>query len=915
MWLTLKQSIQKNYELALPWLALLLGFLFAYAFWKNEKQSAEFDQQIRFEYKVKTAKDLIVQHVEIYEQTLYGLQSFYKASDFVTEDEFNRYVGVLFDPKKYHGLKEVSFIKYVDINLPSSYQQFIPSMDVFLHQNGHGQHQASILAPKVYVVPSQSTALYADMFIRPEVKTTMLLAAKNNTPALFSSQYQFQESQPVDVFVLQLPIYNLANTNLTGQMPQIDGWVSVEVATNDFFQVALQSILSSDLAYTVYEGQMVDGQKQIFDSQLRAKGFPHQTSLFEKHLNINVLGQDWLLAVHSLPAYDRSVDYSNADTVGFICLLASFAFAGIVHLLVARLRTLKTMQQVSHRLSISEQRWQFALEGTGDGLLDWDLESNQVMFSKRWKEMLGYQEHEISNHPDEWRHRIHPEDYVEVMKVLDASLNNQTNNYSIEFRLKCKDDSWKWVLARGMVVSRDADGKPLRMVGTQADISNIKESEEAVWQHANFDSLTGLPNRRNFYNRLDQELKKAKRSGLKVALIFLDLDKFKEVNDTQGHDQGDFLLKLTANRLNECMRGTDSVARLGGDEFVITIGDMTAAETDSLDVVAQKVLNVLSEPYYLNYEAAYISASIGIVIYPDDANNIDDLMKCVDQAMYASKQKGGRCFTYFTPHMQAVAQNRMQLSGDLRSALPRNELFIEYQPIINLKTNQVCKAEALLRWQHPIRGLVSPADFIPIAEDTRLIQTIGQWVFSKTLIQAKAWRAQFGSGFQIAVNKSPMQFNGDESIDVDWLDAMRTNELDGDAIVVEITERLLLDANEKVRSRLKLFKERGVQVALDDFGTGYSSLSYLKKFEIDYLKIDKSFVANIAEGANDLALCEAMIVMAHSLGMQVVAEGIETVQQWDLLVKAGCDFGQGYYFAKPMSADMFEQYVTHNLTT
>lgn len=412
-----------------------------------------------------------------------------------------------------------------------------------------------------------------------------------------------------------------------------------------------------------------------------------------------------------------------------------------------------------------------------------------------------------------------------------------------------------------------------------------------------------------FYARLDQEIQKAKRSGLKVALIFLDLDGFKEVNDTMGHDQGDALLKLTAQRLVDCMRGSDAVARLGGDEFVLIMGDIGPADLNHVEIVAQKVLDLLSQPFKLLQDVAYISASLGIAIYPDDASTLEDLMKSVDQAMYASKQKGGQCFTYFTARMQQVAQHRMQLSNDLRLAIANQQLFVEYQPIVELNTGRVYKAEALLRWLHPTRGLVSPGEFIPIAESTRLIQDIGNWVFNEVVKQATLWRERLDPDFQIAVNKSPVQFNTDDDKAHSWLALLQQHQANGKAIVVEITEGLLLDGSSEVKQRLQAFQDMGMQIALDDFGTGYSSLSYLKKFEIDYLKIDRSFVGNLSEGSDDLILCEAIIMMAHRLGMKVIAEGIETAQQRALLVRAGCDYGQGFLFSKSLPPKELEAYT------
>jgi len=899
---------------ALPWLVLLVGLPLVYAAWVDERAHAEVDQKLHFEIMVKEARDRILYQFALYEQSLYGVKNFYRASLFVDEEEFGLYAGAVLQQHQHQGMEYISFVKYMDTRAPHTYQAYLDNVSAFTEQH-YGKPVVGEIAPTWYVVPANASPKYVDQLHVQPAKDWLL----ESTNAYAIGLYMEMQSNPQLLghkrFVMHLPIPDegaMQSGSPTG--PAIIGWVTATVDANAFFTSALSPIDNALLAYTVHSGNSVEPGWQVHDSLQRKHDVHYAPSRFKKRLLLEVLGHEWLLTVHSLPSFDADVDYSQADSLGFLGLLACLALACILYFMAERIRTLGVMQDVSKRLTLSEQRWQFALEGSGDGLMDWDLQTNQVLFSKRWKAMLGYEEHEIGNHPDEWKLRIHPEDYVTVMTALERALASQDQTYTAELRLKCKDDTWKWILARGMVVSRDTQRKPLRLVGTQTDISNLKESEEAVWQHANFDLLTNLPNRRNFYNQAEKELNKSRRSGLKVALLFLDLDKFKEVNDTQGHDQGDYLLQLTANRLKESMRSSDAVFRLGGDEFVIVIGGLTATELDNLDVVAQKVLHLLAQPYHLAYEVAYISASIGIAVYPDDASNIDNLMKCVDQAMYASKQRGGNCFSYFTQHMQEVAQNRRQLSNDLRMALPRNELLVEYQPIINLSTMQVCKAEALIRWQHPTRGLISPAVFIPIAEDTRLIQEIGHWVFVQATQQATIWRKKLHKQFQIAVNKSPIQFNSDAANAVDWVNILEQSQLPGDLIVVEITERLILDGNDHVKQRLHAFHEAGIQVALDDFGTGYSSLSYLKKFEIDYIKIDRSFVANLSEGSSDLALCEAMIVMAHRLGMQVVAEGIETSDQLALLKRAGCDFGQGYYFAKSLSPGQFEQYVREHLT-
>jgi len=436
------------------------------------------------------------------------------------------------------------------------------------------------------------------------------------------------------------------------------------------------------------------------------------------------------------------------------------------------------------------------------------------------------------------------------------------------------------------------------------DITKKKESEELIWKQANFDKVTGLPNRHMFHDRLEQEIKKAHRAGLQMALLFIDLDRFKEINDTLGHDMGDIMLVETAHRVSRCVRESDTVARLGGDEFTVILSEVN--DTSNVERVAQCILKILAEPFQLGDEVAYISASIGITLCPDDANNVEDLLKNADQAMYVAKNQGRNQSSYFTVALQEVAQERRRLTHDLRGALAANQFMVYFQPIINLATGRIHKAEALIRWQHPERGLVDPAGFILLAEETGLINEIGDWVFKESARWAKRWSGQFAHDFQISVNVSPVQFLSEELSCNAWGAHLRSIGLTGRNIVIEITEGLLLKAATGVADKLLQFRDAGIQVAIDDFGTGYSSLAYLKKFDIDYLKIDKSFVDNLETDINDMALSEAIIVMAHKLGLKVIAEGVETEAQCKLLTHAGCDYAQGYLFSRPVPPEAFE---------
>lgn len=439
------------------------------------------------------------------------------------------------------------------------------------------------------------------------------------------------------------------------------------------------------------------------------------------------------------------------------------------------------------------------------------------------------------------------------------------------------------------------------------DITQRKLAEDKIWQQANFDFLTDLPNRLMFKERLVFEIKKTSRTGKKIALFFLDLDNFKEINDVIGHDVGDLLLVEVATRLKKCVRDIDMVARLGGDEFTIILSDLD--NLSAIERIANNILSSLTMPFQLNGKTHYITTSIGITFSPNDSIDDVQLLKYADQAMYLAKSSGRNNFQYFTPELQTKADKRVSLSNDLRKAIDHNQLFLEYQPIICLKTNKIIKAEALLRWQHPELGLIAPDDFIELAEETGLINIIGEWIFEQAVKQVKIFQLDVPN-FTISVNTSPVQYHSESINPKMWSNKLIEQGLKESSIIVELTETLLIGSNDNSIDILQQFKDYNIPIALDDFGTGYSSMSYLNKFDIDFLKIDRSFVSDLTPGSKNLALCQAIITMANSLGMKVIAEGIETKQQRELLTNMGCDYGQGYLFSKPVSPFVIKKILT-----
>ncbi|RTE66144.1 EAL domain-containing protein [Amphritea opalescens] len=448
-------------------------------------------------------------------------------------------------------------------------------------------------------------------------------------------------------------------------------------------------------------------------------------------------------------------------------------------------------------------------------------------------------------------------------------------------------------------------GLPSRRIAMFIDFTEKKQAEEMIWQQAHMDILTGLPNRKLLGDRMKQELEHTDRDGLPTAVLLLDLDLFKEVNDTLGHAIGDQLLIQVASRISATVRSIDTVARQGGDEFMVILSQVKNMHV--VNSISEELLHALSQPYLLGDETAYLTVSIGITLYPNDASNANDLIKSADQAMYAAKQRGRNCFQYFTREMQEEAVTRMQLIADLRRGVSEHQFVLYYQPQVLMVDRSISKAEALIRWQHPSKGLVMPDEFISTAEESNLILPIGRWVLEEASKTVQMLQQHYDPDFQLSVNISPIQFESLDSNISTWLQQLSSMGLSGQSVVAEITEGMMMSRSAEIREKMNAFKTAGVQVALDDFGTGYSSLAYISEYDIDYLKIDQYFVKNLTLSSDAYMLCKAIIMMAHNLGIKVVAEGIETEQQHRLLLDLGCDYGQGYLYSKAVDLGAFEQ--------
>jgi diguanylate cyclase (GGDEF)-like protein/PAS domain S-box-containing protein len=579
---------------------------------------------------------------------------------------------------------------------------------------------------------------------------------------------------------------------------------------------------------------------------------------------------------------------------------------GVLRDITSRKRTLDALRE-------SEERYSLAVQGANDGLWDWNLSKGTLYFTPRWKAMLGFAEDEIGITPEEWQRLIHPDDLVQFKLELTNHLCGLTPHFQNECRIRTKKGEYRWMLTRGVAVC-DSDGVPYRMAGSQTDVTERKLAEQQLLHDAFHDALTGLPNRALFLDRLERTLERARRSqAATFAVLFMDLDRFKLVNDSMGHQAGDRLLVALTKRLQTLLRSADTLARLGGDEFVILLEDLQ--NPNEAEVVAEGILDELQQPFQLGGQSIFTSVSIGIVIGSADYERPADIIRDADIAMYRAKGAGKARYALFDPDLRERAITRLELEGDLRLALGRHELVVYYQPIVLLETGKVIGFEALLRWFHPVRGLIPPADFIPLAEETGLILSIGRWVLQQACHQLSLWHKQFPTNppLTMSVNISGKQF-----AQADLLEQVKQilddTGVPAQTLKMEITEYLLMENTRSVVSTLNRLRELGVQLLIDDFGTGYSSLGYVQHFPIDSIKIDRIFVNQMNNNGSQSGIAHTIIQLARGLGLGTIAEGVETADQLNRLKGMRCESGQGWLFAKAMSVEKTEAFLEEALT-
>jgi diguanylate cyclase (GGDEF)-like protein/PAS domain S-box-containing protein len=603
---------------------------------------------------------------------------------------------------------------------------------------------------------------------------------------------------------------------------------------------------------------------------------------------------------------DQVVQFFIKDAVliSQIQTLKGMLFVVVTGLLLFVLirQKLRDVEAVQKKLKMHEQRLEYVIQGANLGYWDWNYETHEHWVNDRWLSFLGLKRSDIKDKSTDWIERIHPMDRPIAEHAIEQTIKDHLP-YVIEFRMRHKDGHWVWIEGSGAVVEWDEKTHlPLRLSGTHRDISERKHLQEEMRFLALNDPLTALPNR--IYLR--QELERLLLSTRELAFMFLDLDAFKNINDMFGHSIGDKVIQDVAKRFSRCLREADFLARVGGDEFVII-----SSQKSRIEHLAQLLVSSLDDPVMIENEAFNIGVSMGIALSPQDGFTFEILFKNADTAMYEAKKSGKNSYVFYTPAMTEAISSQIVMDHDLQHAIENDEFSIYFQPQIHFATEKTVGLEALVRWQHPQKGLIPPLSFIPRAEENRLIIPLGELIFQKTVQQMRRWQESGLFHGTVAINISSVQL--DEETFVDKIEAIRqSNQVEASLIELEITESCLMSHPETSAKTLQKLENLGYRISVDDFGTGFSSLSYLKQLPIHKLKIDRSFIKDLPHDKDDRAISKAIIALAQALELEVLAEGVETQAQKTFLIENGCDSAQGYFWEKPLSALELEHYLRQN---
>jgi diguanylate cyclase (GGDEF)-like protein/PAS domain S-box-containing protein len=1000
----------------------------ALGLWQNARHATELQLEAEFHAHLRETATRIEQRMAAYQQVLHGVRGLFGSVRNVGRAEFRTYIAALHLDRQYPGIQGVGYANIVNGALQAGHvaamrQEGFPEYAVF------PPNARAVLVPIIYIEPFTGLNLRGfgfDPYTEP-VRRAAMEQARDRDEARISGKVRLvleNEHGAQAGFVMYLPIYANGFTGATVELRReaIRGWVFAPFRMDDLM-AGLGGERSSEFYLEVYDGETRSGDTRMYDGAVDQAGSGAHASKFAATRRVDIAGRPWTLALRSGPPFEARIDEGKAQAVLMGGLAVSLLLGMLTWLLATgRQRALALATAMTGELRESEQRWRFALDGAGDGVWDWNIQSGDIFVSRRWREIYGVADNREVMTFDEWQTYVHRDDAPRVIQALQVFLGGASESFTDEHRVICRDGSPKWVLSRGMLVSRDPDGKPLRMIGTHSDITARKhaddrqrlavrvfetmgeavmvtdtaarivainaafaritgydESEvlghtpnllssnrhgraffEAMWhglltdgawageiwnrrrsgemfpewqvissvrdeggrvthyvsvfsdlteirraqaeaeQRSWRDALTGLPNRALFLRLLEQTIANAYREDRFADVLLLDLDRFKDINEARGIVIGDALLKAVSQRLADALRTEDVLARLDSDEFAVLLPRLASARDvagrEALSV-AEKLRTALREAIELDGEVFHLDVSIGVALFPESPQETAaDVLRQADTAMHLAKAEGGARTVFFEAAMGESIRERYLLERELRWGIADGQLRLYLQPQVDTAGRQV-GAEALVRWQHPERGLVPPGIFIPLAESSNLIVDIDRWMLGE-VCRLLAQLDGEGYSLRISVNVSPRHFQACDFVD-EVKRCLAASGADPAYLVLEVTEGLVIGNFADVVAKMSTLTALGIHFSMDDFGTGYSSLSYLKRLPFHELKIDKSFIQDAPVDPNDAALVDVILSVARHLNLQVVAEGVETQAQADFLNARGQIIHQGYLYGRP----------------
>ncbi|BCZ80131.1 EAL domain-containing protein [Paraburkholderia terrae] len=894
----------------LPLLILLTGLSITWSVWDHERQAARRELLSEFNFALGDAVSRIEQRMATYEQMLRGVQGMFAARGSLDLDAFHGYLGAINADANFAGVQAIGVVQWVPAERRDAHMadmRIRTGRHYAINPPGERNGYAPLIAREP--ISGAGNALLGFDSWANAARRLAMEKSRDSGLAVVSGKVQLASdagAPPVAGFVMYLPIYARGEPqdNVEDRRAHLLGWVYAAFRMRDVL-ASLYGEQPPGLYLSIYDGTQTSSEALLYGSPE-----PKNLEVISANEYLVVGGHDWTLSMTAQPdfkaRFGRNAKLLIACTgAGLSLLLALLAWS----LASGRSRAMRLASKMTAEVRESEAELRIAAVAFDslEGMMVTDADGTILRVNSAFTECTGYTaEDVIGRNPRILSSGRHDAAFFRDMWDTIRRVGGWQGE--IWDRRKNGEIYPKWLTITAVKAD---DGRVTHYVGTHYDITERKLAEEQIKELAFFDALTHLPNRTLLRDRLRQVIALSAQNHTHGALLFVDLDNFKTLNDTLGHDKGDLLLSQVARRLLASVREGNTVARMGGDEFVIVLGDLSrtreeaASETES---AAEKVLAALSSPYYLEGTDFRTTASIGATLFTGHETSIDELLKQSDLAMYKSKESGRNAICFFDPAMQTVVMERAALEAALRRAIDEDQLLVHYQAQV-FNGARVTGAEALVRWQHPEHGLVPPAEFIPLAEETGLILAVGDKVLDTACRQLAQWATRADRAhLSIAVNVSAQQLR-EENFVATVLDALARTGAEPSRLKLELTESVLVDNVEDIIGKMMLLRTKGVVFSLDDFGVGYSSLSYLKRLPLGQLKIDRSFVRDVLDDPNDAVIARAIVTLAQSLGLGVIAEGVETEAQRQFLADAGCQAYQGYLFCRPLPIEDFEVFA------